>query len=975
VGIDAVVARRAEAALDALSDLAPTGGRRTDISSVPTDWFRWLDTGLHLFTGPVMSDPVSSLQNPAVAFLKEAVLKEPAPMHPLITLDREYGERLAAVQQLREGRHSVRVGWLWVAGSSSSRKADGVEVRRRVFQPLVTRTARVLQSSHGWRLATYGDTEITSLVTDREIANRLEDRIEFGGGAFSSPNDLSPALLGRLPRLRSFAIDCAAAAGLPTADFELDRLQPEEHMRVDGLRIVVGIGVYTTDEVSRTSRASTLRAWTSVPVEEPTAFHVVYAGAEPTQDPEPTRIESPVPLTARQLEVVRRARSAPLTVVSGAPGTGKSHTLVAVVCDALAHGRSVLVAAKDDAAVEALTTLLGRQPGLVPIVFGSSEHRERLALRLANGGLAPCEHAQLRAARASLDEAIAERDVARAVAGSSLAAAWLLTPEGRGAHRKRLAIAPNAASLDTVALDDLLARTRSTGGGPFGSWRRRRAERTLRRTVGSDDDVPLDELVAAISSVHLAASRDGAPLPADACAALDRAEAHVRACLTAWLALDTRSPDRLDRRGLAAVATLATALRSGRNARRAQLERLRDRTLSQALPLWMGTLADVEDLLPAVPGLFDLVLVDEASSTEQSLAAPALLRGRRAVIVGDPRQLRHVSFVSDATIEDTMSRHGIDLAHRAQLDVRRNSLYDAAAAAGPVLQLDEHFRSAPHLIDVVARTLYGGALQVATRTPLTHSWDCVHLTEVRGSRRNDGVVDAEVTEIVAALRRFRDTDGSVGVISPFRAQADAIEAAVLRAFDAATLVRLGLRIGTVHSFQGNERHTVLCSLGVSEGDSAAWRFVDDPHLLAVMLTRARSSMTIVASATPPPTSLLAQYVAAADTPPGPPAPAHPPDGWTRSIADDLRLAGVDVWESYPTGRHVVDLATIRDGRPVAIVCRLHDGGPDAHIDRHLSLMHAGWTVVDALEAAWSDDVARHVVDLVHWLQLGSAPGS
>jgi hypothetical protein len=420
---------------------------------------------------------------------------------------------------------------------------------------------------------------------------------------------------------------------------------------------------------------------------------------------------------------------------------------------------------------------------------------------------------------------------------------------------------------------------------------------------------------------------------------------------------------------------LATALRSGRNARRAQLERLTDRTLARALPLWMGTLADVDDLLPAVPGLFDLVLIDEASATEQTIAAPALLRGRRAVVVGDPRQLRHVSFVSDATIAETLDRYGVEPAQRTQLDVRRNSVYDAAAATAPVLQLDEHFRSAPHLIDVVARTLYGGNLHVATRTPLTHSLDCVHLHPVSGTRDTDGVVAAEVTEIVVALKRFGDSPGSVGVITPFRAQADAIEAAVLRAFDAATLVRLGVRIGTVHSFQGNERHTVLCSLGVTGSEAAGWRFVDDPHLLAVMLTRARTNMTVIASAAPPPTSLLAEYLATADSPPGAPAPSRPPTTWTRSIVDDLRLAGVQVWESYPTGRHVVDIATVRAGRPVALVSEMHDDGVEAHLQRHLALLHAGWTVVEALEVDWGDDAARRVVELAHWLTTASAPGS
>ena len=92
-----------------------------------------------------------------------------------------------------------------------------------------------------------------------------------------------------------------------------------------------------------------------------------------------------------------------------------------------------------------------------------------------------------------------------------------------------------------------------------------------------------------------------------------------------WLGLTARSDDRLDHKALGAVSALATALRSGRAARRAQLASFADDRLSHALPLWVGTLPDIDDLLPPVPQLFDLVILDESSSIEQRTAIPALL--------------------------------------------------------------------------------------------------------------------------------------------------------------------------------------------------------------------------------------------------------------------------------------------------------------------------------------------------------------
>ena len=60
----------------------------------------------------------------------------------------------------------------------------------------------------------------------------------------------------------------------------------------------------------------------------------------------------PLPLTRTQDAIVRSARTSPLTVVTGPPGTGKSYTITAIVLDALLRGESVLVASQMDKAVQ-----------------------------------------------------------------------------------------------------------------------------------------------------------------------------------------------------------------------------------------------------------------------------------------------------------------------------------------------------------------------------------------------------------------------------------------------------------------------------------------------------------------------------------------------------------------------------------------------------------------------------------------------
>lgn len=96
--------------------------------------------------------------------------------------------------------------------------------------------------------------------------------------------------------------------------------------------------------------------------------------------------------------------------------------------------------------------------------------------------------------------------------------------------------------------------------------------------------------------------------------------------------------------------------------------------------------------------MFDVVVFDEASQIDQVRAATALMRAERAVIVGDPRQLRHVSFVSDERMDAAADDFGVGSQLRHLADVRRNSLFDIAAATSPVIALREHFRSARHII-------------------------------------------------------------------------------------------------------------------------------------------------------------------------------------------------------------------------------------------------------------------------------------
>ncbi len=90
--------------------------------------------------------------------------------------------------------------------------------------------------------------------------------------------------------------------------------------------------------------------------------------------------------------------------------------------------------------------------------------------------------------------------------------------------------------------------------------------------------------------------------------------------------------------------------------------------------------------------------------------------------------------------------------------------------------------------------------------------------------------------------------GSIGVVTPFRAQANRIRALVHQDRELSQkLAALQFVVDTVHGFQGDERDIIFFSPVVSAGTSdSAIRFLkSNGNLFNVAITRARSELVVV----------------------------------------------------------------------------------------------------------------------------------
>ena len=293
--------------------------------------------------------------------------------------------------------------------------------------------------------------------------------------------------------------------------------------------------------------------------------------------------------------------------------------------------------------------------------------------------------------------------------------------------------------------------------------------------------------------------------------------------------------------------------------------------LMEAFPCWCVTTYAVSGSLPIKPGLFDVAIIDEASQCDIASCFPILFRAKKAVIVGDDKQLSHLSFLEKAKEQSFLSQYNIPDKYQLMWRFRTNSMFDLANyySTNPVL-LDEHFRSYYPIIQFSNQEFYGNRIRIMTKDSGTN--DVLELHHV-----TDGKVDSDATrnmpEVEAVIKRIHelilaDEDNeenpvSIGVVSPFRGQVDLISKAIRQVLTETTIRKHQIEVGTAHTFQGDERDVMIFSLAIADNSFAqSLTFLQQPNLFNVAIIRARKKLITFISKDPKslPPGLLKDYI-------------------------------------------------------------------------------------------------------------------
>ena len=261
--------------------------------------------------------------------------------------------------------------------------------------------------------------------------------------------------------------------------------------------------------------------------------------------------------------------------------------------------------------------------------------------------------------------------------------------------------------------------------------------------------------------------------------------------------------------------------------------------------------------------LLDWVIIDEATQTNLHAAALAMSKARNVVVVGDLKQLGPIfdKNLESASISSPLPAYDVT-AHSILSSV--TELYGQEL---PRTMLHEHYRCMPEIIEFCNKMFYDGelismksrksddqwpALMVRKTAPGNHMRTLRRaLTKGTYSQREIDVVEELMGGIVDGVA-FREmlrgeesgSDYMLGITTPYRLQADRLGEAIYSTADFPEMSSLS---ETIHKFQGRGAKAMILSTVVDESrlGHMKLRFVDDPRMINVAVSRAKEKFILV----------------------------------------------------------------------------------------------------------------------------------
>ena len=207
------------------------------------------------------------------------------------------------------------------------------------------------------------------------------------------------------------------------------------------------------------------------------------------------------------------------------------------------------------------------------------------------------------------------------------------------------------------------------------------------------------------------------------------------------------------------------------------------------VPVWIMELDDASRIMPLMPGMFDYVILDEASQCNVAYTLPVMFRAKKILLVGDTEQMRDstIRFKSNKDFDELAKKYTIP----SELQIKSTgnavqSVLDIALLRGfNSNNLQYHYRSPKELIGFSNNYFYkpkGKELIALNNNYLTYKDTnrvmLIHKVDNKKTKEteiadNINVVEAkEILKLFKELREDPNTrDKSIGILTFFNGQA------------------------------------------------------------------------------------------------------------------------------------------------------------------------------------------------------------
>jgi very-short-patch-repair endonuclease len=274
---------------------------------------------------------------------------------------------------------------------------------------------------------------------------------------------------------------------------------------------------------------------------------------------------------------------------------------------------------------------------------------------------------------------------------------------------------------------------------------------------------------------------------------------------------------------------------------------------AQAVPCWILPEWRVAEQLPADLAAFDLVIIDESSQSDIT-AFPAIMRGKKVLIVGDDKQVSPtVIGIEDRKIVQLRTTFLTGLPFADQMDPA-TSLYELGGMVfpGKAIMLREHFRCVEPIIRFSSR-FYPTPL-IPLRVPKASERLDPPLVDIyvpHGSKSGDlnkAEADIIVDEIAKLTKNPEFEKRSIGVISLIgAAQAKLIYDRLVSELGAEVVDKHRIMCGSSATFQGQERDVMFLSMVACPSTAMMQAERKWEQRFNVAVSRARDRLVLVRS--------------------------------------------------------------------------------------------------------------------------------